>query len=245
LSAAPLIILAGANKGGVGKTTVCRTLCDYMDVRYSRGLPPRVFDGQFPKGDLALFRTTAQVVNVTDIQDQMRIFDDLAGVTVVDVAGGLLSYTLRALDQARLLDDVKNGDVRLVLVHVLGPTVTSMSEIEETTALIGAAAKHFVVKNYVNETKFFEWDTHNKYAVSLQRLAQLGMVIEVPHLDTMAAETIQDRLLSFETFANDKRSRTLSGRVRTWLDQVWAEFDRVGIGAMIAEASMRPEERAP
>jgi hypothetical protein len=217
-------------------TQTCRALCDYMDVRHVSLPAPRVFDSQYPKGDLVQFRTTATVINVTNVQDQMRVFDALEGVTIVDIAAGLLGYTLGAFDEAGLLDDVKAGNLRIALLHVIGPTITSLNEIADATRLLGASASHFIVKNHINETNFFEWDKAGQYASSLRALE--SVTINVPHLDTVANESVQEAMVSFSSFAGDARkSRTLRGKVNKWLNATFDAFDRVGLGRIIEEAS--------
>jgi hypothetical protein len=47
--AKPALILVGADKGGVGKTTVARTLLDYFTAHH---VPTRAFDTETPKGTL-------------------------------------------------------------------------------------------------------------------------------------------------------------------------------------------------
>ena len=232
--ATPLIIFTGAGKGGVGKTTICRALRDYMDTPGMKDFPrPRVLDGQFPRGDLVQFCHDAQIINITSISDQMKVFDTLEGVTIVDIPAGLLGYTLKACDEARLLDDVKEGKLRMALLHVLGPSISSLDEIGDATALLGTSAKHFIVKNHVNETEFFEWDRDSSYAASLRALADI--TIEVPHLDTVSTEAVQIAKTSFLAFAGGTASRTLRGRVAKWLDKTWSGFDKVGLGRMIEE----------
>src|ERR1700741_1399251 len=109
----PLVIIVGADKGGVGKTQVCRLLRDYIEKPELKDFPrPRLLDGQYPRGDLSKFHPDAAVINITDIPDQMKIFDTLEGVTIVDIAAGHLGYMLEACDSARLFDDVKNGTLR-------------------------------------------------------------------------------------------------------------------------------------
>ena len=44
----PTVILIGADKGGVGKTTVARTLLDYFSAHE---VPARAFDTEAPKGN--------------------------------------------------------------------------------------------------------------------------------------------------------------------------------------------------
>ena len=47
--AKPVVIIVGADKGGVGKTTVSRTLLDYFGAR---NVAIRAFDTESPKGTL-------------------------------------------------------------------------------------------------------------------------------------------------------------------------------------------------
>ena len=48
--AKPTVIIVGADKGGVGKTTVARTLLDYFTAHQ---IPARAFDTEAPKGTLS------------------------------------------------------------------------------------------------------------------------------------------------------------------------------------------------
>src|SRR5713226_5007502 len=93
----PAVILVGADKGGVGKTTVTRTLLDYFTAN---NVPIRAFDTEAPRGTLKRFHPDiVEVLDLTSVPDQMRIFDTLgtAEVTVIDVRAGMLSPTLNAL----------------------------------------------------------------------------------------------------------------------------------------------------
>ena len=47
--AKPVVIVVGADKGGVGKTTVSRTLLDYFSAN---NIPTRAFDTESPRGTL-------------------------------------------------------------------------------------------------------------------------------------------------------------------------------------------------
>src|SRR5215218_6782965 len=99
--AKPAVILVGADKGGVGKTTVARTLIDYFNAH---NVPLRAFDTESPRGTLKRFHPdVSEVVDVTQVADQMKIFDTLGNdqnkLTIIDVRAGLLSPTLRALTE--------------------------------------------------------------------------------------------------------------------------------------------------
>src|SRR5947208_14193926 len=97
--AKPAVILVGADKGGVGKTTVSRALLDYF---IAHNIPTRAFDTESPKGTLRRFHP--QVTDVVDMHstaDQMKIFATLsntdAQATITDIRAGLLSRAVGAL----------------------------------------------------------------------------------------------------------------------------------------------------
>ena len=97
--AKPAVVIVGADKGGVGKTTVSRTLLDYFGAHH---IPTRAFDTETPRGTLSRFHPDhTEIVDVNSVADQMKIFDTLgttqAQVTVIDIRAGLLSSTLQAL----------------------------------------------------------------------------------------------------------------------------------------------------
>src|SRR5947209_2419589 len=97
--AKPVVIVVGADKGGVGKTTVSRTLLDYFSAN---SVPTRAFDTEFPRGTLKRFHPElTEIVDMTTTSDQMKIFDTLnaasPSVTVIDVRAGLLSPSIASL----------------------------------------------------------------------------------------------------------------------------------------------------
>jgi hypothetical protein len=72
-------------------------------------VPTRAFDTEAPRGTLKRFHpNVTEVVDITTIPDQMKIFDTLAEadakVTVIDVRAGLLSGSLHALRDIGFLD---------------------------------------------------------------------------------------------------------------------------------------------
>jgi len=247
--AKPALILVGADKGGVGKTTVARTLLDYFTAHH---VPTRAFDTETPKGTLKRFhRDVSEVVDATAVADQMRIIDTLsttdATVTVVDVRAGLMSPTLHTLRDIGFLEAVKKGQITFVVFHILGSSIASLNEIEETAQFAGDA-EYFLVKNFINNTNFFEWDqaTHASYFKKLKD----AVVIEIPKLNEMAYEQVE--LASVITFVANKDGKNetanysfvLRGYVRHWLGNVWAEYDRVKLLDLFGTAAETTTARA-
>jgi hypothetical protein len=162
-------------------------------------------------------------------------------VTVIDVRAGLLSPTLCALRDIGFLDAVKKGQFTFVMFHILGSSIASLDEIGDT-APFTADAKYFLVKNYFNNTTFFEWDqaTHSAYFKKVKEAVE----ITVPKLNEMAYEQVELASVPFLTFAANKGPKgeaanysfVLRGYVRHWLGNVWAEYDRIKLNDIIAAA---------
>lgn len=232
--AKPAVIVVGADKGGVGKTTVSRTVLDYFSAN---NIPARAFDTESPRGTLKRFHPDiTEIVDVTSTADQMKIFDTLnaaqSNVTVIDVRAGLLSPTLASLRDIGFLDAARAGQITFAVFHILGPSIASLDEIAETANFMDGA-KYFLVKNFINNTSFFEWDqaTYNSYFHRIKNATE----ITIPKLNEMAYEQVEVSSVPFLKFVANKGQRdetanysfVLRGYVRHWLGNVWGEFDRI------------------
>jgi len=236
--AKPTVIVIGADKGGVGKTTVARTLLDYLR---KEEVPTRAFDTETPKGTLQRFHPdVSEIVDVTTVAGQMRIFDTVSdpSVTVIDVRAELLSSTLRALRDISLLDAAKEGPLTFIVFHILGSSIASLDEIEETASLT-KGGRHVLVKNFINEASFFDWDqaTYKSYF----KKSRYADEITVPKLTEVAYEQVELASVPFTTFIANKSqsgeaanySFVLRGYVRHWLGQVWDDYERIKLKNII------------
>jgi len=246
----PAVMIVGADKGGVGKTTVARTLLDYFAAN---NVPTRAFDTESPHGTLKRFHPDiTEIVDLTTTADQMRVFDTLNAigappVTIIDVRAGLLSSVLSSLRDIGFLDAAESGQITFVVFHILGPSISSLNEIAETMNAM-AGTKYFLVKNFINDTQFFQWDqvTYNSYFRSIKDAIQLT----VPKLNQVAYEQVEVASVPFSKFIASKgghdevinHSFVLRGYVRHWLTNVWNEFDRIRLTSFIE--SGRSAERA-
>jgi len=239
--AKPTVILVGADKGGVGKTTVARTLLDYFGAHQT---PVRAFDTESPRGTLKRFHpATTEVVDVSSVADQMKIFDTLgsadARVTIIDVRAGLLSATLQVLSDIGFIESARKGQITFAVFHILGPSIASLNEIAETAGFVGDAS-YYLVKNRINDTTFFEWDpaTYNSYFKQIRGASE----ISIPKLNEMACEQVEVASQPFVSFIANKNAKgepanysfVLRGYVRHWLGNVWGEYDRVKLIDLVA-----------
>jgi hypothetical protein len=232
--AKPAVVVVGADKGGVGKTTVSRTLLDYFSAN---NVQTRAFDTEHPRGTLKRFHPdVTEIVDMTSTPDQMKIFDTLntvgPSVTVIDVRAGLMSPSLAALRDIGFLDAAKSGQITFAVFHILGSSIASLDEIAETASFM-SGAKYFLVKNFINNTSFFEWDQAT-YASYFNRIKD-ATELTIPKLNEMAFEQVEIASVPFLKFVANKGvhdeaanySFVLRGYVRHWLANVWSEYDRI------------------
>lgn len=232
----PTVILVGADKGGVGKTTISRAVLDFLSLNNIRA---RAFDTEAPRGTLRRFHPReTTILDLKSTSDQMKIIDTLttsqSKVSVIDVRAGGLSPALQALDNMGFFDAVRGGEFRFVLLHVIGPSISSLDEIAEIAPYV-ADGNYFMVKNHINDTTFFEWDpkTHAKYFEKVNTTGD----ITIERLDELAYEQVELAGTPYSSFianinasgAPAEHSFVLRGYVRTWLAHVADEFERVGL----------------
>ena len=171
------------------------------------------------------------------VADQMKVLDTLhtseVKVSIIDVRAGLLSRTLKDMTDIGFFDAVENREFKFALFHVLGPSVASLSEIEDVMPFT-ENGEYFVVKNHINETNFFEWDqdTYDRY---FKRSRRATHEINVPKLNEMAYEQADVAGVTFKDFIDNraadgsqgKFSFVLRGYVRKWCSEIDAEFAHV------------------
>ena len=237
----PTVILVGADKGGVGKSTVARFILDFLGQNRIR---TRAFDTEAPRGTLYHFHPDeTTIVDLTATSDQMKIFDTLMSspqrVSLIDVRAGGLTPVLATLEEIGFFDAVKAGEFGFILLHVLGPSLSSLDEIDIVAPYV-RDADYFIVKNHVNDSTFFEWDpqTHGKYFENVRAAGE----ITVPQLDAQAYEKVEVASTPFSTFVADRtadgqpahHSFVLKGKVYSWLNRVAEAFENVGILDLLA-----------
>ena len=229
----PTLIIVGADKGGVGKTTISRFMMDYL-ARHN--ILARGFDTENPRGTLNRFYpANTKIIDLADVADQMAVLDtldsDSANVTVVDLKAGNLSYALDLFDRIGVLEAARDGKFDLALVHVVGPSIASLDEINEVTKYV-RNLDYVIARNFINETNFFEWDekTFKKYFADLNSAHEMV----VPKLNEMAYEQVDLAGVTYKDFIDNKApdgsgggySFTLRGYVKKWCDDIDAELEK-------------------
>lgn len=201
----PQVFIIGADKGGVGKTTVSATFLDYLK---SNTIEHRAFDSECPYGSLKRrYADKTEIVDLTDSDGQMKVFDTLGSAfTVIDIRAALLTPTLTTLKDIGFLDPEKCS---LTVMHVLGSSQDSLREVKSIMASL-ASARYVSVGNRINATKV-DFPPGS---------------VEIPMLDAKACEAADALDTSFLGFIGDAtQSMVLRGKIKHWLAQVFAQFD--------------------
>lgn len=240
----PTLILVGADKGGVGKTTTARALLDFFG---RRNVLARAFDTENPRGTLHRFYPgITEIIDLSEVSDQMKVLDTMDSaavkVTVVDLKAGSLSGALDTFEKIGVLDAARNGDFDLGLMHVVGPSIASLDEMGEV-AEYTKGISYIVARNFINETNFFEWDekTYKKYFANLANARE----IEIPKLNEMAYEQVDLAGVTFTDFVSNKTPKggdakysfVLRGYVRKWLSDLDKEFDKLDMIKQVLSAA--------
>jgi len=236
--AKPAVILIGSDKGGVGKTTVTRTLLDYYEAKK---VPTIAYDTEAPRGTLKRFHPdVTEIVDITSTPDQMRVFDTLkaSDVILIDIRAGLLSPTLSALQDIGFIEAARKSQVSLGVFHILGPSISSLNEINEVAEFVNGT-NYFLVKNMINNTAYFEWNpaTYESYFKKTKGAHQ----VTIPHLNEMACEQVELASIPFTTFIDNKKaggesasySFVLRGYVRHWLNRGFNEYYRIKLNEVM------------
>jgi len=107
--AKPVVIVVGADKGGVGKTTVSRTLLDYFSAN---NVATRAFDTESPRGTLKRFHP-----EITEIVDRVSKIGSHAASTV----GAAPTHAQYAAGgPALLFENIKGHPGQQVLINQFG-----------------------------------------------------------------------------------------------------------------------------
>lgn len=200
----PLVILVGADKGGVGKTTLSRVLMDYLP---SIGLDPKAYDTQTPNGVLRRFHPAkTELVDISTLGGKMKVFDNLnsAPVHLVDLAAGLLTPTIDTLRETGFTEMVKEGLADFVVLHVVGSSVASLEEVKTIAGAVDGM-KLFVVSNPVSDKP------------ADRALFGDAVVIDMPKLHEDCFAAIDQASLPYLRFCAETKSLMQKGYVTRWL----------------------------
>ena len=247
--AKPAVILVGADKGGVGKTTVSRTLARLLHG--PSGSDPRLryrsAEGHaeaLPSGPHRYRR-----------HDQGAGPDEDFRHAQLGGSGGHVDRRARRLDVAdpagaarhRLHRGGQEGPDHLRGVpHPRARSIASLDEIAETAAYLGDA-QYFLVKNFINKHPLLRVGrgAPTRPTSTASRTRSRSPSRSSTRWRPSRSIWLRCRIVTF--IANKKPggeaasySFVLRGYVRHWLGNVWAEYDRIKLTDIVGA---KPQDR--
>jgi hypothetical protein len=219
----PTVVAVGADKGGVGKTTLSSVLIDYFNAQ---GIATQPYDTESPRGNLVRFHPEAQIVDMRDSTDQAKVFDSItrSKVTLIDMRAGILADSLGLMDEIGFLDLARSGQINFAFMHLIGSTVASFQEIDQAADIL-KGLNHYLVLNKTSSAEFFKGID----AVGKDALQRGTAIIEIPMLDPVAIEHVQAAGVPYAEFEKDpKYGFTYRGKVRAWEGKVFKQLDASG-----------------
>jgi hypothetical protein len=220
------LIVVECDKGGVGKTTTARLITDGL-IR--AGTPFRGYDAEVTSTPLVRSHTSKYIEPVdlsrsdsfSPILD--RLMDNSPPVAMIDTgARSAADFTQWLLDSGAI--EAANSDdapLRVVIMHVLGPTVESIDHLAKLRSKLGAGPKYVAVRNAGVA------QDHMLFHASRERAEFLeagGVEIEISPLDKRIMEDVDAHSVGFANYAQgldrngepSNYSFTRKGFVRAW-----------------------------
>jgi len=232
----PTLVFVGAQKGGVGKTTIARLLLHWLEENRRNHV---AFDTEVPFGSLIRFyREKTELSDIDDVAAQMRIFDAVYGDTsgsvfVVDLRAGYLYRILDLLSDLRMLRDAQDGAFNIVFLHIMSGSLESIREVSETVDRF-SGAKHIVVTNPANGVDLTDWEA-SEVRSNFERDG--GVELNMPALNRLAYNEIDRSGTTFNQFIGNKQpsgadanySYVLRGYTRDWVLKCMGQIDRINL----------------
>ena len=221
----PRLVICHGEKGGVGKTTVARVLADYLT---ENKLSFRAYDAEGATGPLMRFHgQIAEPIEFADAAGIAPVLDYLMDnggprLALVDLGARAGADLKSWLYRGGALEESAEGRLRLTIVYVLGAAVDSVGHLKECLAAIGKDVKYLIVRNLGVAGRFDVYEqSHTR-----QELLSIGAKeIELPSLDSVVFQSVDQSSLPFSNFASDisgKFSFTERRYCRTWLRECFA-----------------------
>ena len=233
------IVMVGGEKGGVGKSMVCKTLVEY---HIERDLPFTVFDTDRSNPDVwRLFQDRGCELAIFS---EARRFQDAAnpifnaaldGRVLVNLPAQVFPSMKEWFDKNEILHIAREEGIQFILVFVTDGEYDSLSLLRKLLKHFQARVRHLVVKNngaVKSEDERAGWSAFYEDDVLQDLITQVkANVIEFPafHGDAELM-TIDSQSLTFRKALSYKGFGLISRqRVRNFLRQANAAFDAAAL----------------
>jgi hypothetical protein len=228
------LILVHGDKGGVGKSTLSRSVLDYLyrgirvpvvyDADYRNSQVHRFYKDVFPVEQLDLGVTGAfdQILdNLAEAQkstEKHNIFVDLPAQAGSDLD--------EALSEMRFVEALDSIHARVTLLFVVGRSQDSINALRIAYNVFGGSSDFVIVKN-----AFFGGPDHytlyNSSPIRDQLITAGAKELLIPSMWGDAYDAIDRLNLPFFKVAESELPLSIKARVSSWLDKCDTQFEKI------------------
>ena len=221
----------GGEKGGVGKSVTARVLAQYF---IDKGVDFTGFDTDRSHYSFNRFYSDYASPVVVDSFEGLDLIvaafeDNPQQNVIVDLAAQTSTPLARWIHDASLLELFAEMGITVNFWHVMDDGRDAVDLLGNLIDTYGAGPNYIVVKNHGRGSNFsLLSDSH-----ALQKAEALGAhLVELPRLHDASMRKIDQHNTSFWKASNDREGPDALGllerqRVKTWLKNCYAVFDRL------------------
>lgn len=220
------IVFVGGDKGGVGKSTVARTLLEFYQQQKVDLL---VFDGDDTNPTLTRFYKQAVRLSTRSAEGFDPLLAKLEGgpaVQLVDLGAGSSIALKQFVDRVGFLDLAQEYGVKVTFVFVLAPTKDSIKLLNVLSEQYGDRIDYVVARNERNEGAWDLWEKSRTRAKVVEELG--GIEITIPTLDPWTAEKVDRGDLMWGAALQDRALLLVRrSQIFRWRNHVFAELAKI------------------
>lgn len=233
--------------GRAGKTLLARILADYFILS---GRRPALFDTDAAERMLhAAFPDDAIVVDLTEVRDQMILFDTLvarsAASRVVDVSHHAARRFFKVMQESRFAAEARARQVEPVIFHIVDRNADSYEAALLLRERFEDCAVVLVENAFLGKVK-----DRTRRSTGYQALEDHALRMTLPCLDPEVLDIVEDMHLSLSDLMREPLSRGAGGgplsfderaELRGWLGRIFRDIHRVTRAVETRALSLAPD----
>jgi len=223
-------ILVCGDKGGVGKSTIARTLAEWLATKNAGAL---LFDGDdtnptftryFPKAQRLLSKTTK------GFEVLINNLEKKESVQLVDLGAGTSLTLVQFAEKTDYIATCSEFAARVTFAFALAPSADSIGLLKILSESFRSSADYVVCRNEANSGSWELWDGSATRKTILEEYS--GIELMIPALDPDAYSVVDRLATGVEELAWGNAvmipevplvSRSY---IKRWRDKVFAQFEQ-------------------
>ena len=233
--------------GRAGKTLLARILADYFILS---GRRPALFDTDAAERTLhGAFPDDAIVVDLTEVRDQMILFDTLvarsAASRVVDVSHHAARRFFKVMQESRFAAEARARQVEPVIFHIVDRNADSYEAARLLRERFDDCALVLVENAFLGKAK-----DRTRSSGGYRAFEDYELRMTLPHLDPEVLDIVEDMRLSLSDLMREPLSRGASGGplsfderadLRGWLGRIFRDIHRLTRAVETRALSLAPD----